>query len=46
VTATNVSYNGAIPAGGSVSVGFQANHTGNAGTPTAFTLNGSACTTG
>ena len=43
VTARNVSYNGAIPAGGSTTVGFQANHTGNAGTPTAFTLNGVAC---
>ena len=43
VRATNVSYNGAIPAGGSVSIGFQATHTGNAAIPTAFTLNGTAC---
>ncbi|HEU5356156.1 MAG TPA: endo-1,4-beta-xylanase [Actinocrinis sp.] len=46
VTATNVSYNAAIPAGGSTSFGFQANHTGNAAAPTAFTLNGTACSVG
>ncbi|MEU8192785.1 PHB depolymerase family esterase [Microbispora amethystogenes] len=44
VTATNVSYNGSIPAGGSAQIGFQANHTGNAGKPTSFTLNGATCT--
>ncbi|WP_405088421.1 PHB depolymerase family esterase [Microbispora sp. NBC_01389] len=44
VTATNVSYNGSIPAGGSAQIGFQATHTGNAGKPTSFTLNGAACT--
>ncbi|MEU8198785.1 cellulose binding domain-containing protein [Microbispora amethystogenes] len=44
VTATNVSYNGSIPAGGSTQIGFQANHTGNAGKPTSFTLNGATCT--
>jgi endo-1,4-beta-xylanase len=44
VTATNASYNGAIPAGGSTSIGFQANHTGNTAAPAAFTLNGAACT--
>ncbi|MFC0568069.1 cellulose binding domain-containing protein [Plantactinospora siamensis] len=32
--------------GGSVSFGFQANHTGNTAAPTSFTLNGSPCTTG
>ncbi len=46
VTATNVSYNAAIPAGGSTSFGFQANHTGNAAAPTAFSLNGTACSVG
>ncbi|ASW54909.1 PHB depolymerase family esterase [Plantactinospora sp. KBS50] len=46
VTASNVSYNATIPPGGSVSFGFQATHTGNAAAPTAFTLNGSACTIG
>jgi endo-1,4-beta-xylanase len=46
VTATNVSYNAAIPAGGSTSFGFQANHTGNAAAPTGFSLNGTACSVG
>jgi lysophospholipase L1-like esterase len=45
VTATNASYNAAIPAGGSASFGFQANHTGNTAPPAAFTLNGAACAT-
>jgi len=45
VTARNVSYNGAIPAGGSLTIGFQANHSGNTGKPPAFTLNGNACAT-
>ena len=44
VTATNASYNAAIPAGGSTSIGFQASHTGSTAEPTAFTLNGAACT--
>ncbi|GAA3779959.1 extracellular catalytic domain type 1 short-chain-length polyhydroxyalkanoate depolymerase [Micromonospora maritima] len=43
VTARNVSYNGAIAPGGSVTIGFQATHTGNTGSPAAFTLNGSPC---
>ena len=46
VTATNLSYNAAIPPGGSTSFGFQANHTGNTAAPTGFTLNGAVCTTG
>ncbi|MEV6706549.1 cellulose binding domain-containing protein [Micromonospora wenchangensis] len=44
VTARNVSYNGTIAPNTSVDVGFQAEHTGNAAKPTAFTLNGTACT--
>jgi poly(3-hydroxybutyrate) depolymerase len=44
VTARNVSYNAAIAPNASVSIGFQATHTGNTARPTAFTLNGSACT--
>jgi acetylxylan esterase len=44
VTARNVSYNGAIAPNASVSIGFQATHTGNTARPTAFTLNGTACT--
>jgi hypothetical protein len=42
-TLTNASYNGAIAAGGSVSVGFQGTWTSNDTNPTAFTLNGAAC---
>jgi poly(hydroxyalkanoate) depolymerase family esterase len=45
VTATNVSYNGGIPAGGSTSVGFQGTHTAaSSSAPTSFSLNGAACT--
>ncbi|WP_460808691.1 cellulose binding domain-containing protein [Micromonospora zhanjiangensis] len=43
VTARNVSYNGTIPAGGSVDFGFQANHTGNTAKPSSFALNGNTC---
>ncbi|WP_212846813.1 glycoside hydrolase family 11 protein [Actinoplanes ianthinogenes] len=43
VTATNVGYNGSIPPGGSTTIGFQANHSGNAAAPTGFALNGAAC---
>ncbi|WP_329009393.1 PHB depolymerase family esterase [Micromonospora rifamycinica] len=43
VTATNASYNGSIAPGASVSIGFQANHTGNTAKPAFFTLNGSPC---
>jgi acetylxylan esterase len=43
VTARNVAYNGSLAPGGSTTIGFQAEHTGNAGPATAFTLNGTAC---
>ncbi|MDG6103735.1 glycoside hydrolase family 11 protein [Dactylosporangium aurantiacum] len=43
VTATNVSYNGSIPPGGSTTIGFQANHSGNTSAPSGFTLNGATC---
>jgi endoglucanase len=43
VTATNASYNGALAPGGSATIGYQANHTGNAAAPTGFTLNGATC---
>jgi poly(hydroxyalkanoate) depolymerase family esterase len=43
VTATNVSYNGGLAPGAMTTIGFQANHTGNAGAPTAFALNGQNC---
>jgi poly(3-hydroxybutyrate) depolymerase len=44
VTAKNVTHNLGIAAGASVSIGFQATHTGNTGAPTSFTLNGASCT--
>ena len=44
VTARNVSYNGTIAPGSSASgIGFQATHNGNTARPSAFTLNGTAC---
>jgi endo-1,4-beta-xylanase len=46
VTATNLGYNASIPAGGTVSFGFQVSHTGNTSAPASFTLNGTACTSG
>jgi cellulase/cellobiase CelA1 len=44
VTAKNLSYNAAIPAGGSTSFGFQASYSGSNATPSTFALNGTACT--
>jgi poly(3-hydroxybutyrate) depolymerase len=44
VTARNVTYNPGIAPGASVSIGFQAGHTGDTGEPTSFTLNGAPCT--
>ncbi|MFB9237984.1 glycoside hydrolase family 3 N-terminal domain-containing protein [Plantactinospora siamensis] len=46
VTAKNLSYNAAIAPNSSVGIGFQANHTGNTGKPTGFTLNGAPCAVG
>ncbi|WP_119730377.1 cellulase family glycosylhydrolase [Thermomonospora amylolytica] len=43
VTATNAAWNAAIAPGGSVSIGFQATHTGDTSPPQAFTLNGTTC---
>ncbi|UQU66471.1 cellulose binding domain-containing protein [Couchioplanes caeruleus] len=43
VTARNVSFNGAIPAGGSTSFGFQGTYSGTFSAPSSFTLNGTAC---
>ncbi|WAU79994.1 PHB depolymerase family esterase [Streptomyces sp. Qhu-G9] len=43
VTATNAAYNGTIAANASVSIGYQANHTGNSARPGTFTLNGTTC---
>jgi hypothetical protein len=45
VTARNVSWNGAIPANGSTSFGFQGTYSGSFSNPPAFTLNGTTCTT-
>ena len=44
VTATNASYNGTLAPNASVTIGYQANHTGNSAAPGAFALNGTACT--
>jgi hypothetical protein len=47
VTVTNADYNRVIPGGGGTAeIGFLANWTGTNTKPPAFTLNGSACTTG
>ena len=46
VTATNAGYNATLAPGASVSLGFQATHTGNTAAPGAYALNGSACTSG
>ncbi|GAB3142510.1 glycoside hydrolase family 11 protein [Microbispora hainanensis] len=46
VTARNVSYNGSLAPGATTSFGFQGTHSGNNPNPSAFSLNGSACTTG
>ena len=44
VAVTNVSYNGAIAPGGNTSFGFNGSWNGTNSSPTAFTLNGAACT--
>ena len=43
VTATNAAWNGDIPAGGSISFGFQGTYAGSNTVPAAFALNGVAC---
>lgn len=46
VTATNLDWNRTLgPNGGSTTIGFNGTHTGTNPAPTAFTLNGTACTT-
>jgi cellulase/cellobiase CelA1 len=45
VTITNASYNATIAAGANTSLGFQGTWTSSDAVPTAFTLNGSNCTT-
>ncbi|MCP3786698.1 cellulose binding domain-containing protein [Micromonospora sp. A3M-1-15] len=44
VTARNVEYNATLAPNASLSLGFQATHTGNTARPSGFTLNGAACT--
>ena len=44
VTVTNASYNGTIQPGGSTTLGFQGTWNSSDATPTAFTLNGTTCT--
>ncbi|MFC4147773.1 endo-1,4-beta-xylanase [Micromonospora mangrovi] len=46
VTARNASWNAAVPAGGTVSFGFQGTHTGANPSPSVFTLNGVTCRNG
>ncbi|GAA3801349.1 hypothetical protein GCM10022226_21310 [Sphaerisporangium flaviroseum] len=46
ITARNVSHNGSIAPGGKVSFGFQGTWASSDASPTAYTLNGSACTLG
>ncbi|GJF28017.1 hypothetical protein KNE206_07170 [Kitasatospora sp. NE20-6] len=44
VTATDLGYNGSLAPGASTGFGFQGTYGSNNTTPTAFTLNGAACT--
>ncbi|MFY1684342.1 glycoside hydrolase family 9 protein [Micromonospora sp. WMMD730] len=44
VTATSMTYNGALAPGASTSIGFNGTHTGGNPKPTSFTLNGATCT--
>jgi hypothetical protein len=44
VTITNESYNGAIPAGSSTTLGFQGTWTNSDTSPTSFSVNGTTCT--
>jgi poly(3-hydroxybutyrate) depolymerase len=45
VTAKNLAYDAIIAPGAAVSIGFQATHSGNTSAPSAFALNGAACST-
>ena len=45
VTAKNAAWNGTLGAGQTVDIGFNGSHTGTNNAPTAFTVNGAACTT-
>jgi endoglucanase len=44
VTVTNETWNGTVPAGGTVSLGFNGSYTGTNANPAVFTVNGTTCT--
>jgi hypothetical protein len=44
VTARNAAYNGSVAPGGTASFGFQGSYSGTNANPSAFTLNGTSCT--
>ncbi|GGL86577.1 hypothetical protein GCM10010129_32880 [Streptomyces fumigatiscleroticus] len=46
VTATNAAYNATLAPNASVTIGYQATHSGNSAAPGSFTLDGTVCTTG
>ncbi|CAM5342333.1 PQQ-dependent sugar dehydrogenase [Streptomyces hirsutus] len=46
ITATDASHNAAIAPGASITLGYLADHTGDASSPPRFTLNGDACAVG
>nr|WP_308167597.1 glycoside hydrolase family 6 protein [Catellatospora tritici] len=46
VTATSLSYNGAVATGGSVGIGFNASYSGTNTNPTSFAVNGVTCNGG
>lgn len=46
ITATNASHNSTLSPGASITLGYLADHTGDAAPPPRFTLNGDACTIG
>ena len=46
VTATSLSWNGTLAPGASTEIGFTGAHSGQVSAPTAFTVDGTACTVG
>jgi endoglucanase len=44
ITVSNEAWNGSLPTGGTVTIGYQGTYSGSLPAPTDFTLNGSACT--
>ncbi|WP_402376325.1 endo-1,4-beta-xylanase [Isoptericola rhizosphaerae] len=43
LTARNAAWNGSVPAGGSVQIGYNATHGGSSAVPTQYTINGADC---